>query len=463
MKNLKQSKMKKIITLLSLLSILSFSNAQVIFQSNFQNWSNGVPSNWFGSASTISNPSVLQQFTGSAFGTYLCGLSNSGSTGLGLATQSLGVVGGTKYKLEIYLESNMGDMAIGYYDLTNSTYGPITTYRSAVSTSSGILVIDSLTVPSNCVSAQFIVYAKNTAAFGIGNIGVSLDRVVISVLGAPSTSLPSPYKPRKIYDIQYTIAASGDSPFKDSLIETSGIVTAVSNEGYWIQDSANAWNGIYVFDTTNTPAQGDKIIVRAEVYEFFGLTELKDVDTLITISTTNTLPTVTTITATDMNNEEKYEGVLCKINNSTCTNTSIGFGEWLIYDNTDTAVVDDLIYAFVPTLNSAYNVTGVVHYSFGDFKIEPRYSFDIVRVSSVTINENENFSFNAYPNPVNNWITISGDNLDRVEVYSASGKLVQSSSIITINRVNMSGLSNGIYFVKVYSGNESAVSRIVKQ
>ena len=105
--------MKKTITLICLLSIISFANAQIIFQSTFQNWSNGVPINWFGSSSTITNPSVLQQFTGSTYGTYLCGLSNSGSSGLGLATQSQVVVGGTKYKLEINLESNMGDMAIG--------------------------------------------------------------------------------------------------------------------------------------------------------------------------------------------------------------------------------------------------------------------------------------------------------------------------------------------------------------
>ena len=455
--------MKKTITLICLLSIISFANAQIIFQSTFQNWSNGVPINWFGSSSTITNPSVLQQFTGSTYGTYLCGLSNSGSSGLGLATQSQVVVGGTKYKLEINLESNMGDMAIGYYDVTNSTYGPVSTYRSAVSSSSGILVVDSLTVPATCSSAQFIIYAKNTAAFGIGNIGVSLDRVIISVLAPSSPSVPSPYKPHSIYNIQYTTAASGNSPYKDSLVETHGIVTATFANGYWIQDSAKAWNGIYVFDNTNTPAQGDDILIRAQVDEFFSLTELKTVDTVITLSSGNSLPTPISITAGELDSEEKYEGVLCKTSNVTCTNPSAGNGEWLISSPTDTAIVDDLFYAFTPILSSVYNVTGIIHYSFGDYKIEPRYSFDVVRVSSVSINEDEKLAFTVFPNPITDRFTISGESLERAEIYTATGKLVKSITLYNSREVSTSELSNGIYFVKVYSGNESAVSRIVKQ
>ena len=457
--------MKKMIILLSLMSILSFSNAQIIFQSTFQNWSGGVPTNWFGSSSTLTNANVLQQFTGSTYGTFLCGLSNSGTSGLGLATQSQTVVGGTKYKLEIDLESNMGDMAIGYYDVTNSTYGPVSTYRSAVTTSTGMLVVDSLTVPLTCVSAQFIIYAKNTAALGIGNIGVSLDRVIISVISGPSIPNPTPpaYQPRSIYEIQYTTDVSGDSPYKDSLVETHGIVTATFGSGYWIQDSTLAWNGLYVFDNTYTPALGDEIMIRAEVDEFFTLTELKTVDTLITLSTGNTLPTPIAITAGELNSEEKYEGVLCVTSNVACINPSAGNGEWLIASATDTAVVDDLFYAFIPTLASVYNVTGIVHYSFGDYKIEPRDVNDIVRVSSVSLSENNDLSYTLFPNPVNDRLTISGENIERVEIYSASGKLVQSVSLYSSNRVSMAGLSNGIYFVKVYSGNESAVSRIVKQ
>ena len=458
--------MKRIITLMCLLAITNISIGQVTFTSTFQNWGGGVPTDWFGSSSTIPNASVLQQFTGSTYGTYLCGLSNSGSVGTGLATQSVTVVAGAKYKLEIDLESNMGDMAIGYYDVTNSTYGPISAYRSVVTSSSGMLVVDSLTFPATCVSAQFIVYAKNTAAFGIGNIGVSLDRVIISFMSGPIVPPPPPtgpvYDTLSIYEIQYTTAANGNSPYEDSLVQTSGIVTATHISGYWIQDSASAWNGIYVYDNLNTPALGDDVTVRAEVDEFFSLTELKNVDTLITNSIGNALPTQISINTTELSNEEKYEGVLCKVSAGHCVNAAAGNGEWDFTNTSDTGVVDDLIYAFVPTLNMKYDVTGVIQFTFGEYKIEPRDSADLVLINTTTINEN-NLEFSIYPNPSNNSITVEGINTAFAEVFSMDGKLVFSRNLVYTHTIDVSSLNDGVYLLKLTSLKKNGTIRFVKQ
>jgi predicted extracellular nuclease len=51
-----------------------------------------------------------------------------------------------------------------------------------------------------------------------------------------------------IYDIQYTTAPSGDSPFMDQAdVTTEGIVTARFQYGYFIEDPAGgAWNGLWV-------------------------------------------------------------------------------------------------------------------------------------------------------------------------------------------------------------------------
>ena len=58
------------------------------------------------------------------------------------------------------------------------------------------------------------------------------------------------------YDIQYTTDPSGDSPFINQAVRTSGVVTAIeytmtSNDPYvFIQDGDAPWNGllVYVYD-----------------------------------------------------------------------------------------------------------------------------------------------------------------------------------------------------------------------
>ena len=61
-----------------------------------------------------------------------------------------------------------------------------------------------------------------------------------------------------------------------------------------------------------------------------------------------------------------------------CTNPSVGFGQWAIYDgSTDTCLVDDIIYSYVPVLGNVYDVTGPVWFSYSEFKLLPRDAADI--------------------------------------------------------------------------------------
>ena len=88
----------------------------------------------------------------------------------------------------------------------------------------------------------------------------------------------------KIYSIQYTTAPSGDSPLKLQQVRTKGVVTAVKTGSttfnMWLQDSAKAWNGVYVYGVNNslgTIAQGDSVEVIGTVDEYNNLTEIKSV------------------------------------------------------------------------------------------------------------------------------------------------------------------------------------------
>ncbi|HOU75373.1 MAG TPA: DUF5018 domain-containing protein, partial [Tenuifilum sp.] len=186
-----------------------------------------------------------------------------------------------------------------------------------------------------------------------------------------------------IYSIQYTTDASGDSPLKTMQVRTKGVVTAVksgsSTFNMWLQDSAKAWNGVYVYGVNNsfgTVAQGDSVEVIGTVDEYNNLTEIKSVSYLNKINSSNTLPTPVDVTP-EQASSEAYEGVLVKLNNVECTVADAGFGEFTVSDGTNTINVDDFLYKYTPTQGSRYNITGVVDYSFGAFKVLPRSANDV--------------------------------------------------------------------------------------
>ena len=70
--------------------------------------------------------------------------------------------------------------------------------------------------------------------------------------------------------------------------------------------------------------------------------------------------------------------MLITIQVATCTNPDLGFGEWQLNDGSGTLSVNDLMYAFTPSLNIDYSVTGPLSFSFDFYKIEPRNADDIV-------------------------------------------------------------------------------------
>ncbi len=183
-----------------------------------------------------------------------------------------------------------------------------------------------------------------------------------------------------IFSYAQTIAeiqGTGDaSPFDGQAVTTTGIVTAVAPQGYFIQDGTALRSGVYVYEQTNSPAVGDEVTLTGTVAEFFDLTEIVDVTSFTVNSSNNTLPNPTLLSTGDASNED-YEGMLVKIENATCTNTDIGFGEWQVNDGSGALAIDDLMYLFSPDLDIDYGVTGILTYSFGAYKILPRSMDDV--------------------------------------------------------------------------------------
>lgn len=444
--------MKKILFSIAMLTIANLSISQVVFQSDLSSWGSGVPTDFFGTKTSLDSANCTEVTTGAMYGTSFANLVNAGSGHKRFTTKGITVVPGKSYEVKMWMAGTAGDFRIATVDTSSNNY----VYKSYQSLSGTMPVVLTDTIAiSTSTEVEFIISFRNTTA-----LGAALDSVVISELSAPVVA-PS-YSARSIYELQYTTDPSGDSPFKDSLVETTGVVTASYASGYWIQDSASAWNGIYVYDNTNSPSRGDNVTIKGLVAEYFGLSQIKDIDTLITNSTGNTLPAGISVNSTTMK-DEMYEGVLAIVSNGKCVNPSAGFGEW-DYSNVpgDTAVVDDVMYAFTPTLGVRYDVTGVIYYSFNEYKLEPRDSLDIV-LSAVTSIEENDLKFSIYPNPTNSIVTITGVNVERAEIYSVNGKLVKAVSLNSISNIDVSDLENGAYILKVSSNNKVGVTRFIKQ
>ena len=83
---------------------------------------------------------------------------------------------------------------------------------------------------------------------------------------------------------------------------------------------------------------------------------------------------------------------------------------------------------------------------------------------------NESFELNnisVYPNPSNGLVTISYGTLEpnQIQVYDISGKLILTKENLNVSESNidLSTATQGIYFIKISSENQSVVKRLVKK
>jgi hypothetical protein len=183
--------------------------------------------------------------------------------------------------------------------------------------------------------------------------------------------------PITISEIQDTTGTGSEaSPYAGKSVVTSGTVVKTVSNAYYIQDGTGAWNGIKVMDANNTPNPGDSINIKADVVENYGFTRLDTLSGFTIVSTGNDIPAADTVTTAEAA-VEKYEGVYIYIKEATCTNPDAGYGQWEINDGSGALLVDDNYYAYSPTQDAKYNISGFGHYSYGDRKILPTEEADI--------------------------------------------------------------------------------------
>ncbi len=154
-----------------------------------------------------------------------------------------------------------------------------------------------------------------------------------------------------------------------------------------------------------------------------------------------------------------------------------------VYVSTTTTNLSDFTVVFEETMNSTggraqgtwkqknIDLTGyageTIYVAFRHFNTTDMFYLLIddvvvnVQGSNSGINENNASSIALYPNPTTGILNITAEDVNSVEVYDITGRVVMMRG--AENTIDMSELEAGVYFVNVATANGSAVQRVVKE
>ena len=438
--------------------------AQTVFESGFENWTGNVPTDMGGLRTNIATDSIFQETENVNSGSFAVRLQLSSGSHKRFTTQPLAVTAGITYDITFWVRGR-GQVRTNIYDgrSTGSGYG---SYNPYVTLTDGITwqqVTQSVACTNSSAEGEFIFSVIGTS----GPEHIVIDDVVISA-GEPEVPTPA-----TISEIQTTSAPDGASPLDGELVETSGIVTGVvTNAGgsvtsFFIQDGTGAFSGIYVFSAPASPvAMGDDVTVVGTVDEFNNLTEIIGLLSVTVNSSGNPQPTAENLSAGDAATEE-WEGVLVRVADIECTNLPDATNnfQWLGSSWQGDILVDDLMYDSAPNVGSFYSVTGVITFTFSEWKVEPRMASDIE--VSTGIAELAGSTVSLFPNPTNGVVTVDlADIKGRTELTlsDATGRVVLTT--VTSNErivLDASTLPNGIYLMTLRNANEVMSTRLSVQ
>ena len=329
-------------------------------------------------------------------------------------------------------------------------------------------------------------------------------------------------RPLTIKDVQYSPFGGGYSGYNGFEVTLTGTVTAdttdLEGDGgtqgpqVFMQSGKGAWTGIRLYGTeTLKLRRGDNVTVKGIVNENYNITEIKSLDlpaNVVVNSTGNPLPEPlvlqTSTIGVSTNGSlpaESYEGVLVKYENLTITDDNAdgesgpvtnNYGEIYVADasNVQTRVeLQEGTHSFhnswngITSANSIKvkagdtfeSLTGILSFSFSNYKLFPRKNDDFVGFVNDVEEETEipnTYVVNQnYPNPFNPSTTIEFSipeaSYVSLRVYNSIGQEVTTLVNGYLNRglhkfnFNASKLSSGVYFYRIESGNFNTVKKMV--
>lgn len=180
-----------------------------------------------------------------------------------------------------------------------------------------------------------------------------------------------------IMEIQSEAYPSGFSMHAGEAVSISGVVTATFFEGYVVSEGPGPWQSILVYSWTEAPQIGDAVSLNGWVYEYYQMTEIVNVWGFEHISSGNAVePTVVSLADAS---QEQYESVLLTVENVTVA-ALLNYGEWAVTGGGEDFLLcnDQNDYMYFPKVGDTLDsLTGILSYTYGAFKLEPRATYDI--------------------------------------------------------------------------------------
>ncbi|MCK4447891.1 MAG: metallophosphoesterase, partial [Candidatus Marinimicrobia bacterium] len=239
-----------------------------------------------------------------------------------------------------------------------------------------------------------------------------------------------------IYSVQQ------DATLLGKTVRVIGVVTVSTGifepELTFIADpNGGPWSGVAIRDDAAKiyVEEGQKVRVIGLISERSGMTEIQ-LNSYSIFGGRYPLPGVEKVKtmdiATGSPTAESYEGVFIQVDSVTVTHNNLGYGEWLVDDGSGACRIDDdadYLFYEVPEIGSVISsITGILNYSYENFKLEPRYQSDIV-------DSDTSSAINIYTIQQN--ISLNG------QIVSTSGMVTAATGIYHPQRTFIADSSGG--------------------
>ena len=325
------------------------------------------------------------------------------------------------YKINPRWESDIVEYIVGCMDASMSNYNPAATLELDDS-------CQDIEIISGCIDPEALNYCAECNDDD-GSCEYEIETLVLT-----------------ISEIQ---GLTDSSPYEGQIVSTSGTVTAITSDGYFIQAPAASWSGIFVYDSVNTVEMDFVYSIQAEVAEFYGMTQLKNVTSFE--FTSNSIIDSYPVIQNQLS--EEYEGCVVLLEgHCSVENNEYGEAEFISIFGVDIIKTNDLIYLFDYQVDHYYGIVGVVEYSFGEYKICPRSEDDIQELISVPELDPSNTSITMLSNVLQIESTIVGK--QEVKIYNILGETVLDGVFDTQLALPLHYLQTATYIVKVGSYSE---------
>ncbi len=440
-----------------ILLMFILTQAELLSNGDLENWSNYIPDNW---TKETTDYQLYQDSQTVYSGNYSARFVLRSTSTQRLTQIVYPVTPGNMYiyKLHVLDNDTMGSIRgyLRFYDASGSLIASFSTpYSDDDHPGWELLQSDTFICPENADTLHVEIRLYDNGTWTSGDSAIMwVDSLSLLDLG------PAPEPPyHSISEIQ---GFATSSPFVDSIVKTSGIVTAVFGNNFFIEEYPGGLRkGLYVYrGSASSPVVhvGDSVVVRGTVAEYYGNTELKNIFGLEILNTGHPLPEPIELAPQDTVTED-HEGVYVFLSDAECINDSLEHGEWEINyrfrsTSKDTFLqVDDMGVSYHPEVGAHYSILGVITFTFGFFKIEPRDSQDItiLNIAENRINKEKTIKTLIW---TSDYVKTLKD-CKSCELFNVSGRRITTWRSTPLQR--------GIYFLKSKENGKNTIIRIIRR